>query len=621
MEDIVERIRRAPEAPGVYLFRDAHGDVLYVGKALSLRKRLANYLSAFRTETPDHPSSRVMEMARRAASVEWIIASSEQEALLLEHNFIRRHRPPFNIRLRDDKSYPYIVVTLEDTYPRVMFTRAPHRKGNLYFGPYSSAAKVRETLDTLGQIFPFRKCRGEKPGRHSGSPCLQSFIHRCLAPCEGAVQVEVYRRVVQQVIDFLEGRGKRVLTELEEQMRAAAKDQDFERAAQLRDRLAALQHVLERQQVRLETAASADIIGMARKGSLACVLVFLTRDGVLADRRVFTLEDVEEADDQELLERFVGEYYAGCPSVPRELVVPREADADRLAQFIRALRGVAVRVHTAERGDKRRLQELASRNAELALEQEALSGKAARERRWQALQRLQELAGLPRAPMRIEGYDISTLGGENTVASMVVFRGVSPHKDHYRRFAISLADQNDPAAIGEVIRRRFERAMVAVSGEAACETDPAFAQMPDLVLVDGGVAQLGAAQDALESIGLGGRMAVLSLAKRHEEVYVPGKAQPIRLPDDDPGLLLLQRVRDEAHRFAVRFHRVRREGQVTHSILDELPAVGERRKRAILRHFGSPEAFLAASREELEAVPGLPGKVARAIYDYLHKTG
>ncbi|NLE74873.1 MAG: excinuclease ABC subunit UvrC [Actinobacteria bacterium] len=653
-------IRAAPNLPGVYLFRDEAGDVLYVGKALSLRKRLSSYLPVVRAEGPEHPSARMLEMGRRAAGVEWLVTTSESEALLLEHNFIRHHRPPFNIRLRDDKSYPYIVVTMADEFPRVMFTRAPHRKGNLYFGPYASAAKVRETLDALGRIFPFRKCRGVRPGRRSGTPCLQHAIRRCPAPCRGLVDAEEYRQAIDQVVEFLGGRGGQVVRRLEREMKEAAASQDFERAALYRDRLTALNHVLERQQARSDGLGSVDIIGMARAGDLANIHVFLTRDGVLADRRSFTLEGVEEVEDQEIFERFLGEYYGGAPTMPPEVVVPRSVGTlDDLASFLSQMRGTGVHVHHAERGDKRRLQSLADRNAALALEQERLHVERSREKRWEALTGLQAIFGLERPPLRIEGYDISHLGGRHIVASMVVFQGAAPLKSSYRRFAIqSLSEQDDVAAIREVVERRFQRYLNATNhssvgqevteesgtrphsdtrphsgtcsrpglgnGPAAGAPDAfdlAFATLPDLVIVDGGKGQLGAARSVLRAAGFEGVVSVASLAKREEEVFIPGRTSPIVLARDDPALLLLQRVRDEAHRFAVGFHRARRDAAVTSSVLDGLPGVGVRRKQAILKHFGSPEAFLAASREELEAVPGLPGKVARAVYDYVHRIG
>jgi excinuclease ABC subunit C len=635
-DELAQLIRHSPDLPGVYLFRDEAGDVLYVGKALSLRKRLSNYLPAITWNNGGRLPVKVNEMAGRTASVEWIVTTNEVEALLLEQNLIKQHRSPFNIRLRDDKSYPYIMVTMEDEFPRVLFTRQPHRRGNLYFGPFSSAAKVRETLDALGRVFPVRNCRGRRPGRRSGAPCLQFHIDRCPGPCLGTVDAADYRAVIGQVVDFLSGRETTVVARLERSMQEAAGTQDFESAAVFRDRLEALRHVLERQQIESNSLGSADITGLAMDDWGANVQVFITRDGKLADRRSLTLVNVAGADEQEVFERFVAEYYGSGAGVPAELIVPgRVRQTARLAAFLEGLRGAKVDVRQAERGDKRRLQGLADRNAALALAHERLREERSRERRLGGLTALEGVLGLESPPMRIEGYDISNLGAENIVASMVVFEGGGPKKSDYRKFAItSTAGQDDVGAMYEVLYRRFARGganpdardaldedVKARSGGGRGSYDPSFEAVPDLVMVDGGKGQLGAAVAALRAAGLESAVTVVSLAKREEEVFVPWSPEPLDLAADDPGLLLLRRVRDEAHRFAVGFHRTKRAAQTTASLLNQLPGVGEERKRAILQHFGSPERFLQATREELEAVPGLPGKVAREVHAYVHKTG
>ena len=628
-DELRHHIKHAPDLPGVYLYRDAAGGVLYVGKALSLRKRLANYLPAIDGggETGRVPA-KVKEMVSRSAAIEWIVTTNEVEALLLEHNLIKQHRPPFNIRLRDDKSYPYIMITAGDEFPRVMFTRQAHRRGNLYFGPFASAAKVRETLDVLGRVFPVRACRGRQPGRRNGSPCLQFHIDRCPGPCLGTVEAADYKGVINQVVDFLSGRETRVAARLERSMREAAGRQDFESAAVFRDRLAALTHVLERQRIESSSLGSADVTGLAVDGWGANVQVFITRDGKLADRRSFTLVNIEGAGEQEIFERFVSEYYASSLTVPAELIVPGAvAGTVNLAAFLEKLRGTKVDVRKAERGDKRRLQELADRNAALALAHERLREERSRERRYVALTALETALGLESVPMRIEGFDISNLGAENIVASMVVFEGGVPKKSDYRKFAIrSTSGQDDVGAMRETLARRFTQdggaaSEIAESPEVDRPYDPSFEAVPDLVLVDGGRGQLGGALDALREAGLEETVTVISLAKREEDVFVSWSPDPIDLAPDDPGLLLLQRVRDEAHRFALGFHRSKRAALTTVSLLDQLPGVGEKRKRAIVQHFGSPERFLQATRHELEAVPGLPGKVAREIYAYVHKTG
>ncbi len=617
-DELTEQMKNSPLLPGVYLFRDDRGEVLYVGKALSLRKRLANYLAAVGGRQVARIPVKVSEMMGRAASVEWIVTTSEAEALLLEQNLIKQHRAPFNIRLRDDKSYPYLMVTTEEEYPRVVFTRQAHRRGNLYFGPYASAAKVRETLEALERAFPLRTCAGRQPGRRSGSPCLQFHIERCPGPCVGFVDKAAYRAAIDQVVDFLSGKEPQVAAGLERAMQEAALNQDFEAAAALRDRLAALRHVLERQQVESSTLGSADIIGFASDEWGANVQVLITREGKLADRRSLTFINVQGATPQEIIERFTAEYYGAGAGVPAELIVPSGVDdPGEVAALMEGLRGKRVDVRRAERGDKRRLQEMADRNARLALGHERLKEERSRERRLGALMALEEVLGLEGPPMRIEGFDISNLGDENMVASMVVFEGGVPKKSDYRKFSIrTTGGQNDVGAMREALLRRFAR-----DGVGEKDYDPSFEAVPDLLLVDGGKAQLNAAVGALQEAGLDSVIAVISLAKREEEVFVPWSADSLELSADDVGVLLLRRVRDEAHRFAVGFHRARRAAETTHSLLDQLPGVGETRKRAILQHFGSPERFLQATREELEAVPGLPGKVAREVHAFVHKTG
>lgn len=634
VHELEQQIRQAPDLPGVYIYRDTSGLVLYVGKALSLRKRLTSYLPALGGKQAARIPLKVSEMMGRASSLEWIVTASEVEALLLEHNLIKRHRPPFNIRLRDDKSYPYIVVTMGDEFPRVMFTRQRHRRGDVYFGPYASAAKVRETLDALRRVFPLRSCRGTTPGRRSGSPCLEFHIHRCLGPCSGKIDSSDYRMMVEQVVDFLGGRHTRLVAELERSMREAAARQEFEAAAVYRNRLEALHHVLERQQMESNALGSADIIGLALDDWGANVQVFLTRDGKLSDRRSLTFVNVAGSGPEEVFERFLAEYYGSVPSVPAELIVPKAVQRlARAVSFLKGLRGFDVEVRHAERGDKRRLQELADRNAALALAHARLQEERTRERRLEGLSALTETLQLDGPPMRIEGFDISNLGGENIVASMVVFEGAVPKKADYRKFSIkSTAGQDDYGALREALVRRFVRGSSEGNETGAAHNepqlasgdrryDPSFETVPDLLVIDGGRGQLNAALAAVEEVGLGSTVSVIALAKREELVFVPWAREPLRLSADHPALQLLQRVRDEAHRFALGYHRARRAAGTTTSLLDQLPGIGEKRKQAIIRHFGSPERFLQASREELEAVPGLPPKIARKVYAYVHKTG
>ncbi len=611
-ERIEEQLKGLPAKPGVYLFRNAKGTVLYVGKAKSLRSRVRSY---FRGGDSRLGLDR---MVGRVERIEVIVTQTEVEAFHLEQNLIKRHRPTFNVRLRDDTSYPYIAVTVEDEYPRVMFTRERHRRGVVYFGPYASAKKVRETLDVLNRVFPYRPCEGPQPGRHSGIPCLDYHIERCLAPCVGYVTKGDYRAIVERVIEFLSGETRPVLRELEGKMRAAAERQDFEEAARYRNRLTSVRHLAERQAADKRAIGTVDVIGIAASRETAAVQVFPLRGGRLVDRHTFYLENEAGEDVPQLLESFCLEYYGSAPSVPPQIVVPSDTGPTAaLAEYLSDLRGSKVEVRAAQRGEKRRLLELARQNAELALESDAAHRERRRLRRIEALEELRECLNLESLPIRIECFDISTIQGESPVGSMVVFQDAVPKKAHYRKFGIKgVAGQDDFAMMGEVISRRFARAR-DVTAE---RYDEGFAAVPNLVVVDGGKGQLSAALTAMQAYDLP-RVAVISLAKREEEVFVPGRPQPIALGRDSAGLQLLQRIRDEAHRFALGFHRTRRDAKARESILDALPGVGPARRRALIQHFGSPERLLAATSEELEGVPGVPAKTGREIYAALHRTG
>jgi excinuclease ABC subunit C len=614
-----EQRRALPDSPGVYLFY-GHGDeLLYVGKARSIRKRVSSHFSAGESR-----------LTSRIERIETLVTANEAEALLAEQSFIKRHRPRFNIRLRDDKSYPYVAVSLEEDYPRVYFTREKHRAGRAYFGPFSSAKRVRETLDLLGKLFQFRTCEGAEPGRRSGSPCLDYYIKRCGAPCVGYVDRAEYRRNIDAIIDFLSGRYRQVEREETRKMEVAAGAREFERAALHRDRLKAIHSLFERQRVAGGSVGTADLIGVAAEGADANAQVFQVRDGILAERQSFYLDNQAERGLAEVAEEFIGQYYSASPAMPRTVVVGpylRER-AGVLETALSEQRGGAVEVRVAERGDKRRLRELAERNARLALEQDRLRREHRRQRRVESLALLREALGMEELPVRIEGFDISNLGGEHTVASMVVFEGGATKKADYRRFRVrgekrgaGNAGPDDFAAMEEVLTRRMSRYLEQADlSPHDPERDESFASLPSLVVIDGGKGQLAAGMRALRPFAELG-VTVISLAKRLEEVYVPARRGPIDLPADSEASKLLQRVRDEAHRFAIEHHRGRRDRAMTGSVLDELRGVGPVRKRALLQHFGSPERFLAASREELEAVPGVPGKVAREIHEQLNRTG
>jgi len=608
-----DQLKALPAKPGVYLFRGERGEVLYVGKAKSLRPRVRSYFQA-----GSDTRSTIAQLPERVRDIEVIVTDTEVEALHLEQNLVKRHRPPFNVRLRDDKSFPYIAVTVEDDYPRVMFTRERHRRGVVYFGPYANAKKVRETLDVLNRVFPYRPCEGPKPGRHSGIPCLDYHIERCLAPCVGYISKEDYRAIIDSVIEFLSGDTKPIQRELERKMKDAAEGERFEEAARYRNRLFAVRHLVERQAADKRSVGSVDVIGIAADGDRATVQVFPLRDGRLIDRYGFHLENVDGQNTATLLEAFLIEYYGSAPSMPPQIVVPPDSgDTSVLADFLSERRGSRVEVRAPARGEKRRLQELATQNARLALESEVLQVERKRVRRVEALEELREALNLESLPLRIECYDVSNIQGESVVGSMVVFQDAMPKKAHYRKFGVRTLDgQDDYAALAEVIARRFARLQDATSEDY----DESFAATPNLVVIDGGKGQLAAALAAMQAYDLP-RVAVISLAKRVEEVFVPGEAEPIVLDRNSPGLHLLQRVRDEAHRFALDFHRQRRQAKARESIFDTLQGVGPARRRALLRHFGSAERFLAASQEELEGVPGIPARTARAIYAQLHKAG
>ncbi len=648
---LAEQRRGLPDQPGVYLFRDGKGRVIYVGKAKSIRKRVASHFS--KAQVPSSPGHA--EMVAAVEQIEFVVVGSEAEALLAEQSFIKQYRPRFNIRLRDDKSYPFIAISLDEDFPRVYFTRERHRPGRAYFGPYSNAKRVRGTLDLLTKIFMFRSCTGPEPGRRSGSPCLDYYIKRCEAPCVGYVTKEQYRRSIDGVVDFLSGRYRTIERDLQARMKTAAEAQEYEQATLERNRLRAVRSLLERQRVASDSIGTLDAVAVALDGTEANAQVFQVRDGVLSDRQSFYLANEAERALPEVAEEFMLQYYAGHSSIPAQIVVQRElvqarpggpeatdtdgsaslgrapsrtddgpSGLDALAEALASRRGGPVELRAAERGDKRRILELAERNARLALDQEHLRAERRRQSRVEALEGLQSALGLDVPPVRIECFDISNLGGTHTVAAMVVLEGGAPKKSDYRRFKIRTlgeGESDDYAAMAEVLSRRFAQwERQADLSPHDPEYDASFAALPNVVVIDGGKGQLAAGIEPLRGFRERG-VAVISLAKRIEEVFIPGRRTPLVLDHSTPELQLLQRARDEAHRFAITHHRSRRDRALTSSLLDELPGVGPARKRALLARFGSPEAVVGASREELQAVPGLPAKVARELHARLNRTG
>ena len=600
-----------PTSPGVYIFKDADDGVIYVGKAKNIRSRVANYFTRSGDGRP-----KIAELRGRVRQIDFISTTSETEALVLEANLIKRHRPRFNASLKDDKSYPYIVVTTGDEYPRVFATRSSHDSRHRYFGPFPSAGSVHATLDVLNKTFQFRKCRGPEPGRRSGVPCLNYHIGRSAAPCIGAISKEDYDGIIADVISFLEGRVDNLIREREQKMKSAAKDMDFERAAKLRDEISALSHVRERQRAAIATEDSFDAFGAYSEGETACVQVFAVREGQITGRDSFLLNNYGESRAEDVVLQFVPQYY-DTAAVPREVLVQssdRDDELATLAEHLTQLRGFHVEVRRPQRGDKRRILEMAERNAGLALEHERALDEARRNRVASTLDALREELALPTLPLRIECYDISNTMGTNSVASMVVFQSGRPAKDQYRRFRIRTVEgADDFASMAEVIRRRLERLKAG---------DEKFTPAPDLILLDGGKGQLSAVMSVVGEMGVGSELPDIpfrSLAKRDEEVYEPGRPEPVILTRQSPELHLLQRVRDEAHRFANTYHKKLRGDAMTASVLDELPGVGPARKKRLLEHFGTPEAFTNASLQEIEAVPGIPGRVAREIHGRLHR--
>jgi excinuclease ABC subunit C len=621
---LLEQRRALPDQPGVYLFRDARGRVIYVGKAKSVRKRVASHFSKAQGGGRETGSPGHAEMVAAVEHIECVVVATEAEALLAEQSFIKQYRPRFNIRLRDDKSYPFIAISLEEDFPRVYFTRERHRANRAYFGPYSNAKRVRSTLEVLAKVFMFRSCTGSEPGRRSGSPCLDYYIKRCGAPCVGFVTKQEYRESIDGVIDFLSGRFSAIEHDLEARMLAAAAEEEFEQATVERNRLQAVRSLLERRRVTAEAVGTFDAVAVAVDGRDANAQVFQVRDGVLSDRQSFYLANETERELAEVGEEFMLQYYGGYTSIPALLVVqPGLEGRPALADALASRRGGPVELRAAERGEKRRILELAQRNALLALDQERLRSERRRQSRVEALEGLQQALALDAPPIRIECFDISNLGGTHTVASMVVFEGGAPKKSDYRRFTIRSTEgaPDDFASMAEVLSRRFAQwERQADISPHDSSYDHSFAALPNLVVIDGGKGQLAAGLPPLRGFRDRG-VAVVSLAKRIEEIFLPGRRAPLVLDHSTPELQLLQRVRDEAHRFAITHHRARRDKAMKSSLLDELPGVGPSRKRALLTHFGSPEAVVEATSEELQMVPGLPAKTGREIHAYLHRAG
>jgi excinuclease ABC subunit C len=641
-----------PDAPGSYQFKDRDGRVIYVGKAKSLRSRLGNYF-----QNPAHLPPRTAQMVAQADSVEWIQVRNDVEAVMLEYSLIKQHKPRFNIRLRDDKSYPFLAVTVSDEWPRAMVRRGAKDKGSLYFGPYAHAYAIRETLDSLTRTFPIRTCSDIKFRNHQrlGRPCLLYHIEKCSGPCVGAVEPGDYKALVDELVTFLDGETQPVVKRLEREMKEASDALEFEKAGRLRDRLAAVRKAIEKQQMVTERAEDLDCFGMVEDELEAAIQVFYVRRGRVVGRKGFIVDKVEDLTRPQLIANIVEQHYDDSPlGVPPLILVPDcPDDLDTVEAFLAVQRaagqgerraavgdvewwaasdryrversvnpearaGANVEIRVPQRGDKKALMEMVVQNAKEEFVRHRLKRASDHNARAKALNALQQALDLPESPLRIECYDMSHLQGTDYVGSMVVMEDGIPKPQEYRRFKIKTVEGNDDfAAMGEVLTRRL-RAYLAERDKPLDERRRKFAYPPQLVLVDGGKGQLGVAVEVLQELGLDEEIPVAALAKQFEEVYVPGEPDPIRIPRTSEALYLLQQIRDEAHRFAITYHRNLRGKRMTASVLDGIPGLGPGRKKRLIKEMGGPRAVRAASREQLQDLSWLPDKVAEAVFEKLH---
>jgi excinuclease ABC subunit C len=605
-----------PDAPGSYQFKDEHGRIIYVGKAKSLRSRLSNYFQS-------QLSPRTAQMVAAAESVEWVQVANEVEALLLEYSLIQRHQPRFNVRLRDDKSYPFLAITLDDEWPRPRVMRGKRRKGTRYFGPYAQAYAIRETLDLLLRTFPVRTCSDAKLARHqrAGRPCLLFHIEKCAGPCVGEISKPDYDGLVTELMAFLEGDTEPVVERLEAEMAEAAASLEFEHAARLRDRLAAVSKAVERQQMVAERNEDLDVVAVAGDELEASVQVFFVRRGRVVGHRGTIVDRVEDLTEAELVGDVVEQLYADPPplGIPKQVLVSTEPDDLELYEaFLTSLRGSKVVIRVPKRGDKRALLETVTCNAEQDFRRHRLRRAADHNSRARALSELQDALGLPEAPLRIECYDMSHLQGSDYVGSMVVLEDGAPRTGEYRRFKVRDVPGNDDfAAMEEVLTRRLSAYLA--DREKPVEERGRFAYPPQLLLVDGGKGQLSVAERVLDDLGLAEEIPVASLAKRFEEVYVPGRPDPVRIPRGSEALYLLQRARDESHRFAIAYHRQLRNKRMTRSALDGIAGLGPTRKARLTKELGGVRAVQRATLDELRALPWLPDAVAVSTWEHIHQ--
>jgi len=614
---LAEKLKRLPDSPGVYMMKNETGDVIYVGKAVSLKNRVRSYFQSSRNHSP-----KIISLVSQVADLDYILTDSEVEALILECNLIKKHRPRYNVRLVDDKSYPYLKVTLDEKYPRVFITRKVVRDGSRYYGPYTDVGALRETLSLLKRLFPLRSCK-QKSVEGQKRPCLNFHIRRCLAPCAGNVEPDDYRELVKNVCLFLEGRQDDLIRDLTAGMEEAAETLDFEKAAELRDRIKSIEKVVEKQKIVSSDLTDQDVIAMARQGELTCVAVFFIRGGKLMGREHFILDETAGMDDSEILTAFVEQYYMQVEYIPKEILLAGPlGEPVVISAWLERKRGGRVRLRAPKRGEKARLVEMAAKNAAEALAVHRAKEEQARARIEGALLGLKEYLNLPVLPGRIECYDISNIRGTESVGSMVVFINGKPRNDQYRRFRIkTVQGPNDYASMQEVIRRRFSRALQeteAIKQGKLAKVRAKFAELPSLVIIDGGKGQVNAAREVMRELGFAS-IPTFGLAKEHEQLFGEDSPDPIMLPRNSESLYLIQRIRDEAHRFAVTYHRNLRGRRSLKSILDDIPGVGPKRRKALLQHFRTMARLRNATVDELAAVPGMTRGVAEAVYEYFQQ--
>lgn len=612
MMELQSKLSTLPQTPGVYLMKNEAGEVIYVGKAINLRNRVRSYFQ----KSANH-SLKVQVMVEHIVDFEYIVTDSEMEALILENNLIKEHAPRYNVRLKDDKTYPYIKVTVQEPFPRVLMVRRRLNDGARYFGPYTDVKVVKKTLSFLRTLFPIRTCNKNIKEGDQDRPCLNYHIGRCLAPCAGLVSKEKYDEMIDEVILFLEGRIDRLIPDLTKKMQEASNKLEFEKAARFRNQIQGLQTLAERQKIVAQHEEDQDYVGYARHGELACVQVFFVRSGKLIGRDHFLLDCASDEEEAEILRSFLQQYYEEASYIPREVLTPVPlAEPTVLEGWLGSLRGSRVYLRTPQRGAKKQLLDLVMRNAQVVLDETRTRSSFKQRALEQSLQELQEVTDLSEPPERIEAFDISNLQGTNIVASLVVWEDGEFKSSDYRRFRIRGVEggPNDYESMREAVSRRFKRGLEEQQEQSG---EQKFSVFPDLVLIDGGKGQLGVALEVRDELGL--IMPFVSLAEKREEIYVEGKADPLVLPPNSPGLLLLRKIRDEAHRFALTYHRSLRSKATRGSVLDEIPGIGPKRKKDLIRHFGTIKKIRQATLEELQEIPGISAKLAAEIYQHMHK--